>query len=437
MTNSTMLQLSTVIQRTSFETRAWQESLEGHNLIQLTTKILFDSKTNFKTISLCTLLSGSSLICDISARPGGNEVSMTSELVNPPPSIWLEWLSDFFTVVEYPVTGYVPPAILTELRFDLRHCTVDITCDANTTAPLLGNGGIQISTHHMTVALGGVKILCSLLDTGMDASIAVNCEDLAFYLRDSPPSAKENSKFRNRINSTASQTWVCVCDLDFFNLAVCLRDKAIRNATDLRTTELDMTKTNYNLDVCISCNLLRLRTCTDTIVLIVDICNSLCTALSKTDASAGISSASTSRGASVEPDCGENIMMMAQLGNEDVIPDLADAMAELDSKEPAEKGQEHIISHDQPHGKSKKNKKREKKKGAHVFFFPDEGGCGNNKKTSKKSSNSRAREEEDFARDLIPKNVGMTDSFYNPSTSSMRLCSRSPLDRPPQAAIGV
>ena len=95
---------------TDFITRAWPNS-HCTDLLQLTTKILFDSKSNFKSINLAMFLTEGSFVAS----------SPSSQ------SVLVDWLTDFFTVVEYPVMGYVPPAILTEMHFDAKQCTVDVT----------------------------------------------------------------------------------------------------------------------------------------------------------------------------------------------------------------------------------------------------------------------------------------------------------------------
>ena len=214
----------------------------------MTSKILFDSKTNFKTISLCVTLSEAAICCDLSPpseAPGGGH-STTSPLTG------LDWIRDFFTVIEYPVVGYVPPAILTEMHFDVRHSTVDALTSASGAASLLPVG-------RATLALGNVKVNCSLLDTGKDASISVSLEDVGLYLSPTPDSGLTV----NLVNDA-----VCVCDVDLLEVTVNLRDNAGCHGpvTDLPEEELD---------VCISCNLLRLRTCSDTVVVMAELADHL------------------------------------------------------------------------------------------------------------------------------------------------------------------
>ena len=100
---------------------------------QLTTKILFDSKTNFKSITLgLSLTEGSVVASSASIQPVLIDWLQVTKFknLNFPPKNYLtifHFFQDYFTVVEYPVLGYVPPAILTEMHFDLKHCTFDVT----------------------------------------------------------------------------------------------------------------------------------------------------------------------------------------------------------------------------------------------------------------------------------------------------------------------
>ena len=107
-------------------------------------------------------------------------------------------------MIEYPVVGYVPPAILTEMHFDVRHSTVDALASAD--------GSCLPMPGRMTLALGNVKVNCSLLDTGKDASIAVTLEDVALYVT--------GASSANLINDA-----VCICDVDLLEVTVNLRDQ--------------------------------------------------------------------------------------------------------------------------------------------------------------------------------------------------------------------
>ena len=98
---------------------------------------------------------------------------------------------------EYPVVGYVPPAILTELRFDLRRCTFDIFH--------------KTPVGKLTLALGRVNVHCNLLETGRDVSIGLTVEDAAAF------ASVDADNFLT--------TSICFCDLDFLDLNVSLMDE--------------------------------------------------------------------------------------------------------------------------------------------------------------------------------------------------------------------
>ena len=104
--------LHELVRPTGMGSRAWHESqlaADPGDLLQLTAKILFDSEANLKTINLAFDFSQAGVVLQTLAAPQ-----------------WVDWLADFFTVVEYPVEGYVPPAILTEMQFDVTHSSIEL-----------------------------------------------------------------------------------------------------------------------------------------------------------------------------------------------------------------------------------------------------------------------------------------------------------------------
>ena len=83
--------LSTLLAPTDMSGRAWvkPESSSGPDVMELVARILFDPRTNLKTISLAFRFS------EVGVR--------LQSLVRQPE--WVDWLARFFTVVEYPVDG--------------------------------------------------------------------------------------------------------------------------------------------------------------------------------------------------------------------------------------------------------------------------------------------------------------------------------------------
>ena len=75
--------------------------------------MLLDTTTNLKSIQLAFQLTRLGL-----------------QLSDPSPlPDWLTALQDFFTVVEFPVLGYVPPAVLTEMHFTLLQVSYPSQCE--------------------------------------------------------------------------------------------------------------------------------------------------------------------------------------------------------------------------------------------------------------------------------------------------------------------
>jgi hypothetical protein len=138
------------------------------------------------------------------------------------------------------------------------------------------------------------------------------------------------------------------------------------------------------LDVGATCNQLRLRTCVDTIAHITDVIKAVTAASSAVDEE--LASSSLSRQSSVETS------NLTSIDNEDIVPDLAEAMAELDN---ARRSSENGVT-PAPDGKSRLQKGSRKRGGGQVFFFPDE--------------NLRLTMESSF-----PDGLGMTESFYQGS----------------------
>ena len=135
------------------------------------------------------------------------------------------------------------------------------------------------------------------------------------------------------------------------------------------------------LDVCISCNLLRLRTCSDTVVVIAELSDHLAKVASNaTQQQQSVASRERSREGSAGPPAagpapGEED---PQAVPDEVLPDLEDAMEELEATAAAEASS--TVNSSAPKSASGKMKQGRGKgssahnqRGAQVFFFPNEG----------------------------------------------------------------
>ena len=117
------------------------------------------------------------------------------------------------------------------------------------------------------------------------------------------------------------------------------------------------------IDICLSCNLLRLRTCADTILVLTEVADNvarLSAAASVASAAAAPASSSSSRLSENQPTDED-----PQQVPDEVLPDLEDAMAELEVEAAANTAAA---------SKKAKPRRRGGDKGAQVFFFPNEGG---------------------------------------------------------------
>ena len=182
--------------------------------------------------------------------------------------------------------------------------------------------------------MGHARVNCRLLDTGADVSITVSAEDIGLFI----------SKNETAVSHLKSS--ICILDMDSVDVSVNLREKPAPI-----------------LDVSLAVQLLRIRTCNDTILLLTEFATSI------PIQHQGQSSLNSTRENSAQREGTSN--QHQQVMSDDVVPDLADAMAELDMMDNANptssKDKEMATTHER--GKSKVAKT---KGGAQVFFFPDE-----------------------------------------------------------------
>merc|ERR1719507_2966240 len=284
--------LEVLVTTNSYCDRAWPQPAADTELLSLTGKVLLDTTTNLKSIQLAFQLARVGLcVRDAAQAPD-----------------WITALADFFTVVEFPVLGYIPPAVLSELHFQLIQCAIEL-------APP------PVAPASAALCIGRASISCSLLDTTRDASVSVSLEDLALYL------SKEAA--------ASGDSAVCVADTDYLDLGVTLSEP--ENGQSEEPT----------LFVTAAANLVRLRTCADTLQLLAELAS-------------GLTPPESQEGGE---EVAETEVDDATLGGEteDMLPDLEDAMVELTEakkKEEEDKDRRRSSSGSGP--------------GAQVFFFPGE-----------------------------------------------------------------
>jgi len=316
--------LDVLVTTNSYCDRAWPSRTPESDLLNLTGKVLLDTASNLKSIQLAFKF--------VSAG-----VCVREPATGPD---WVDAIADFFTVVEFPVLGYLPPAVLTELHFQLSQCAIEL-------APP------SVSPTRAALAIGRANVSCSLLDTTQDASVSVSIEDAGVYI--------------SKDSVSPTDTAVCVADIDYLDLSVILSDNSSPTIDGV-----DVPIPPPRLNVTASANMVRIRTCADTIQLLAELAGGLAASTVEEE----------SRESSVEPD-----VQSAPEHNEsdNMLPDLEDAMEELETDKisATEPRKEKPTSH-QPVNTSP---------GAQVFFFPDESN----------PSMTKSR---------LPENLAMSQSFY-------------------------
>jgi len=304
--NPSLPGLSVLLTTNSYCDRAWPARADTSDLLNLTAKVLLDTTSNLKSIQLAFKLVQVGLcVRDLSTGPD-----------------WINALVDFFTVVEFPVLGYQPPAVLTEMHFQLVQCGLEVA--PPNAAPI-----------RAALCLGKVGISCSLLDTTADASVSISVEDAAVYL--------------SKDSVSPIDTAVCVADIDYLDLSVTLSEPEQDHILDQGLASPSLSPVEPTLLVTASANLVRVRTCADTLQLLAEL-------------GAGVGSGSgTAAEQEVNRDIseeGSDVTLGQQ--SDDMLPDLEDAMVELSNIKTSSAEKEKIKP--TPAGP-----------GAQVFFFPGEG----------------------------------------------------------------
>ena len=291
--------LSVLLTTNSYCDRAWPAARESRDqLLAMTAKILLDTNNNLKSIQLAFQLVQLGLCVTEPAR--GQD--------------WITAIVDFLTVEEFPVLGYSPPAVLTEIHCGVLQSAVEL-------APLL-------SPIRAALCLGKVALSCSLLDSTQDASVTLSLEDLGLYLSKDSDSPISNS--------------ICVADIDYLDLSVNLSEPELGE----RAKPAEPT-----LSVRAALNQIRLRTCADTLQLLAELVSSLTPP-----------PAPTEENQPEVPDTQADVTMAQN--TEDLLPDLEDAMEELESS--AEAKQQKSSSPGGSQGQMSGP-------GSQLYFFPGEG----------------------------------------------------------------
>lgn len=143
----------------------------------------------------------------------------------PTPQNWLTQFVDFFDIIDYPVNGYIPPAIITELHLHLWSCAIDYR-------PL-----------HLPL-----RAIITMENFSISSNIAANtttsvfriiAEELCLLISNNTETEKVDLK----------KNYICVVDTGLFDLSLRMTD-----GKDYTHPKLDLRATN---------NIVHIRTCAD------------------------------------------------------------------------------------------------------------------------------------------------------------------------------
>ena len=367
--------LEVLIRKTEWRERVWAgDTGSKAPFLKLTSKVLFDSKQNLKAINLAFALS---------------EVGIVLRTLQSTPA-WIEWLKEFFTVVEYPVEGYIPPALLTEMQFDLACSTLDLTPKCH--------------PARLALALGHANVQMNLLDTGDEMTINIMLEDTCVFMTIDP---------KEPINYS-----VCVVFADFLNLDLSKNIAAIQH-DDYEKKE-NGEKNSDVTDTQLGGNIITIRTCVDTLKIMAELIQSMAANADFPETPKGDS---TEQNEEVEE---ENLGASGEFVDEDcptmtekseeMIPDIADAMLELEKNEEREKKKKKTPNKKVEDYESKQALKSQKpgnssgQAASQVFYFPNES-----------SDHFGARPKTKKASPATELPTSMTDSFYPGATDALDL----------------
>lgn len=114
----------------------------------------------------------------------------------PATESWLSQLGDMFSVIDYPVDGYLLPDVITELNFNFEFCSIDYR-------PLY----LPLKSYF---AIDSLAVSCNLTIKGKSSVLLIIVEDAGLFLSQNLTCKKVNLK----------DDYVCIIDLGVFELCM-------------------------------------------------------------------------------------------------------------------------------------------------------------------------------------------------------------------------
>ncbi|CAF0862579.1 unnamed protein product [Didymodactylos carnosus] len=163
------------------------------------------------------------------------EGAMLHQKIVPKAENWLLQLIELFDLTDDEVPGYVPSSSLVEWHLEFRHCAISYK-------PLYFDVKCFVAIDSLTLASTYVKNSKTTL-------LELNLDDWAIYL----------TKKRDRYQIDVHNDYVCVVNGGAFEIKLCFNDLIE-----------DILK-NPLIDIKISCNMINLRTCSDSAAALIEL----------------------------------------------------------------------------------------------------------------------------------------------------------------------
>ncbi|CAN8009581.1 unnamed protein product, partial [Ixodes pacificus] len=177
--------------------------------VSVVIKTCADAKEGLKTIKVAVGLQGTTL----------------RHRVSPFRQSWVRQFTDFFDVVDYPVLGYVPLGVVTELHLNLCNCAIDYR-------PLY-------IPYQSVVTMENFSISSNLAGKTTTSLLRIIAEEVCLYISDK----------QTREEPNLAQDYVCVVDTGLFDLTLRMTD-----VPDRGQPVIDLRASN---------NIVHVRTCAD------------------------------------------------------------------------------------------------------------------------------------------------------------------------------
>jgi len=305
-----------VIYPSSSDTMFSNDRSETCSMLSLALKIHLDPRSSIKTFKTAVSVKGGTL----------------RHRFGPSPHSWVNQIADFFDAADYPIAGYRPPTVITELHLNLLSCGIDYR-------PLYLPGRVFVS-------VGTLNVSSNIVAQTNASVLRFVVEDAALHISDRVSYGTVNLQ----------RDYVCVMDIDLLELSLRLRSSTAQGASaagDLKFPEIDLQTT---------LNLIRLRTCADSCRLLLDLLTYLAEDGDFDEKGVALSEDSSESGTTVKT-VGESVQAGSMTSiNQEMEAHVNDMMAEAmrESSPPAA----------QPPKSSSKDESI--RSPTEVFFFPNE-----------------------------------------------------------------